>query len=75
MFLLSGTFFSLSGYPAALQIFARAVLPLTQSVNLSRGLMLGRLDASLLTSVAWMAIVTPVFFVICINTIKRKLIK
>ena len=75
MFLLSGTFFSLSDYPAALQIFAKAVLPLTQSVNLSRGLMLGRLDASLLASIAWMAIVTPVFFVICINAMKRKLIK
>jgi len=37
--------------------------------------MLGRLDASLLTNVAWMAIVTPVFFVICINAMKRKLIK
>jgi len=75
MFLLSGTFFSLSQYPAALQTFANIALPLTHSVNLARGLMLGKPEISLLISIAWIAIVTPIFFIICINAMKRKLVK
>jgi hypothetical protein len=61
--------------PAPLQTFANIALPLTHSVNLARGLMLGKLETSLLISIAWIAIVTPIFFIICINAMKRKLIK
>ena len=75
MFLLCGTFFSLSQYPASLQLFANIALPLTHSVNLTRGLMVGRLEASLLMSITWIAAATPIFFIICINAMKRKLVK
>jgi lipooligosaccharide transport system permease protein len=75
MFLLSGTFFPLTSLPPFMQDFAQAFLPLTHIVNLNRGLMVGRLEASLLMSVAWIAVVTPVFFVLSINLMKRRLIK
>lgn len=75
MFLLSGTFFPLTSLPEFMQIFARAVLPLTQTVDLSRALMLGKLGTSLLLNLAWIAVVTPVFFVLSINLMKKKLIK
>lgn len=75
MFLLSGTFFPISGLPWIVQIIAYAVLPLTHAVNLSRGLMVGNLELSLLLSIVWIAAVTAVFFVLSINLMKRKLIK
>jgi hypothetical protein len=37
--------------------------------------MLGKLETSLLISIVWIAIVTPIFFIICINAMERKLIK
>jgi lipooligosaccharide transport system permease protein len=75
MFLLSGTFFPISDLPWAIQVLAQAFLPLTHAVNLSRGLMVGNLEISLLFSIVWIAIVTTVFFVLSINLMKRKLIK
>lgn len=74
MFLLSGTFFPISGLPWGVQLVAQG-LPLTHAVNLSRGLMIGNLELSLLLSLLWMVVVTPVFFVLSINLMKRKLIK
>jgi lipooligosaccharide transport system permease protein len=75
MFLLSGTFFPIKDLPSFVQIMAYAFLPLTHAVNLSRGLMVGNLESFLLLSVVWLAVVTPVFFVLSINLMKRKLIK
>jgi len=75
MFLLSGTFFPLSQLPTAMQTFAKAVLPLTHTVDLSRALLLGNLQTSLIISIVWVAVVTPVFFVLSINLMKKKLIK
>ena len=75
MFLLSGTFFPLSALPGPVRLFASAVLPLTHVVNLSRGLILGNLGSILLVSVAWMAAVTPVFFVLSIKLMKKRLIQ
>jgi len=75
MFLLSGTFFPLTQLPPFMQIFANAVLPLTHTVTLTRALLLGNLETQLLISLAWIAIVTPVFFILSINLMKRKLIK
>jgi hypothetical protein len=37
--------------------------------------MLGKPETSLLISIAWIAIVTPIFFIVCINAMKRKLVK
>jgi lipooligosaccharide transport system permease protein len=75
MFLLSGTFFPLSQLPTAMQTFAKAVLPLTHTVDLSRALLLGNLQTSLIISIAWIAVVTPVFFVLSINLMKKRLVK
>ena len=75
MFLLSGTFFPLASLPTFMQIFAKAVLPLTQVVSLTRSSMFGNLESSLLISLIWIGVVTPVFFILSINLMKRRLVK
>jgi lipooligosaccharide transport system permease protein len=75
MFLLSGTFFPLTAMPEFLQAIAQLFLPLTNAVTLTRALALGRLEFSLLLNLAWFLTVTPVFVVISINLMKRRLIK
>lgn len=75
MFLLSGTFFPITALPSTVQVLAQAFLPLTHVVNLSRALMIGNIKSSLILSVIWIAAVTPVFFVLSVNLMKRKLIK
>ena len=83
MFLLSGTFFPLSLLPVVLQSAAFAVFPLTHVVNLTRGLMLGKIEPfmglssgfMLAFSILWIAVVTSVFFVLAIKMMKKKLIK
>jgi lipooligosaccharide transport system permease protein len=75
MFLLSGTFFPLATLPDFVQIIAKAFLPLTHVVTLTRGLISGNLESSMIISVVWIAAVTPVFFILSINLMKRKLVK
>jgi lipooligosaccharide transport system permease protein len=75
MFLLSGTFFPLSQLPQGLQTFALAVLPLVHEVTLTRGLITGNLESLMLLSILWILAVTIFFFVLGINSMKRRLIK
>jgi len=75
MFLLSGTFFPISTLPLPAQTAAQVLLPLTHIVNLTRGLILGRIEPLLLLSLAWIIIVTPIFFVLSINLMKKRLIR
>jgi len=75
MFLLSGTFFPLTSMPEFLQIAAQIFLPLTNAVSVTRALALGNIQLSILFNLAWMLIVTPVFFVLAINLMKKRLIK
>jgi lipooligosaccharide transport system permease protein len=75
MFLLSGTFFPLTTLPEILQIIAQIFLPLTNAVNVTRSLALGNIQFSMITNLAWMFIVTPIFFVLAINLMKKRLIK
>jgi lipooligosaccharide transport system permease protein len=75
MFLLSGTFFPLSQLPSAVQTVAQIFLPLTHVVNLTRGLVVGRIEVFLLLSLVWIAVVTLIFFVLSINLMKKRLIK
>jgi lipooligosaccharide transport system permease protein len=75
MFLLSGTFFPLTSMPQFLQVTATILLPLTNAVNVTRALALGNIQLSVLLNLAWMLIVTPVFFVLAINLMKKRLIK
>lgn len=81
MFFLSGTFFPLTSLPSAAQGVALAVLPLTQLVNVSRGIVSGHLEpilglnpaALLLISLAWIICVTIFFFILSINLMKKRL--
>jgi lipooligosaccharide transport system permease protein len=75
MFLLSGTFFPITRLPEFMQIFAQAIFPLTHTISLTRALMFGSLDPSLLLSLAWIAIVTAIFFALGIRQMKKRLIK
>jgi lipooligosaccharide transport system permease protein len=75
MFLLSGTFFPITALPSILQVIAQLFLPLTNAVALTRALTLGKIEFSLLYSIAWLLIITPFFIVLSINLMKRRLIK
>jgi len=75
MFILSGTFFTITGLPEAIQIFAKIFFPLTHAVALSRALALGRINPSLLLNLGWILITAPIFFITAINLMKRRLIK
>lgn len=75
MFILSGTFFSITGLPYAAQTIANLFFPLTHAVKLTRALTVGRLDMALLLSLAWFLVTTPVFFVLSINLMRKRLIK
>ncbi len=75
MFLLSGTFFPLTTLPEILQIIAQIFLPLTNAVNITRSLALGNIQFSMVTNLVWILIVTPIFFVLAINLMKKRLIK
>jgi len=75
MMLICGTFFPLSSLPESIQIVANLFLPLTHAVILSRGLMIGNLEPFAILSLMWLVIATPIFFVLSISLMKRKLIK
>ena len=75
MFLFSGTFFPITALPQLTQIMAQLFLPLTHAVSLTRSLILGRLELSLLLSLAWLMAATIIFFILSINLMKRRLIK
>jgi lipooligosaccharide transport system permease protein len=75
MFILSGTFFSITSLPLVLQNLAKTFFPLTHAVILTRSLAVGRINSTLLLSLAWFAVTTPFFFVISVNMMKKRLIK
>jgi len=75
MFLLSGTFFPLTAMPQIIQITAQIFLPLTNAVQVTRALTLGNIQLSVPINLAWMLIVTPIFFILAINLMKKRLIK
>jgi lipooligosaccharide transport system permease protein len=83
MFLISNTFIPLASFPGQLQTVALAVLPLTHVADLSRGLLVGKIETLgglgpewvTLLAVVWIAIVTVLFFVLSIYLMKRKLIR
>jgi len=75
MFILSGTFFSMSVLPVEVQAFANAFFPLFHAVTITRALTVGRLSATLLLNLSWLLVTTPFFFVLSINLMKKRLIK
>lgn len=74
MFLVSGTFFPLSSLPMGVQQFANAVVPLVHVVDITRAMTWGNLTAGLLLNLAWIVVVTFVFFLIAVNLMRRRLI-
>jgi lipooligosaccharide transport system permease protein len=74
MFLFSGTFFPISILPEPIQLVAIVFLPLTHVVNIVRGLTLGKLNITLVTSLAWIVIVSAVLFILSINLMKKRLV-
>jgi lipooligosaccharide transport system permease protein len=75
MFLLSGTFFPITVLPGFMQVLAYAALPLTHTVTFARALMFGSFSTTVILSLVWIAVVTPLFFVLAVKLMKRKLIK
>jgi lipooligosaccharide transport system permease protein len=83
MFLISNTFIPLASFPSQLQTIALAVLPLTHVADLSRVLVVGKIETLgglgpawvLFLAVFWIAVVTVVFFVLSIYLMERKHIK
>ena len=74
MFLFSGTFFPLSLLPVPVQYFALAFLPLTHVVSIIRSLTFASPGYFMLFNLAWIAVVTVIFFVLSVNLMKKKLI-
>jgi lipooligosaccharide transport system permease protein len=75
MFLFSGTFFPMSALPKFAQAASLAVLPLSHVVRILRGFVLGRVDASLALSGAWIVVVGAVLFLVAIRLMRRRLVK
>ncbi len=75
MFLLSGTFFPLTSMPELVQIAAQIFLPLTNAVTVTRALAIGNIQLSVLLNLVWILIVTPIFVILSINLMKKRLIK
>jgi lipooligosaccharide transport system permease protein len=81
MFFLCGTFFPLTSLPVAAQGVAMAVLPLTNVVNVIRGVVSGHLEpilglnpaVLLAISLVWIIAVTVFFFILSINLMKKRL--
>lgn len=74
MFLFSGTFFPIDILPQVIQKLAWATLPLTHVVYITRSLIMGIIDLSLIPSLIWIAVVTVVMTYISIVLMKRRLI-
>jgi lipooligosaccharide transport system permease protein len=74
MFLFSGTFFPLTVLPPLVQLLAVALLPLTQLVIVTRSLTLTSLSPLFFYSIAWIAVVTVVFFFLATWLMRRRLI-
>jgi lipooligosaccharide transport system permease protein len=81
MFFLCGTFFPLTSLPIAAQGLALSVLPLTQVVSVTRGVVSGGVEpilglsteAIIAYSIVWLIGVTVFFFILSINLMKKRL--
>lgn len=73
MFFFSGVFFPLDRFPPWVHAIAQA-LPLTHAVELSRAILRGRMDASVLWNVLALLVPGVLFFLLALNRMKRRLI-
>jgi lipooligosaccharide transport system permease protein len=74
MFLFAGTFFPLENLPLWAQ-WTAAAMPLTHLVNLARGFSCGRIGASDLTGLAYLAVFAAAVFPMALHRMRRRLIK
>lgn len=74
MFLFSGTFFPLDGFPTWAKT-ASWFLPLTHVVTVARSLILGKPCISLLVNLSLVIALTVIVFYVSIALVKRRLIK
>jgi lipooligosaccharide transport system permease protein len=74
MFLFSGIFFPLDKLPHAVRVVAWFV-PLHQSVDLMRALILDGDAGAALASALWIMVVTAALFVLPMNLLRRRLVK
>jgi lipooligosaccharide transport system permease protein len=72
MFYFSGVFFPLSSFPPEVQTFSW-ILPLTPVVHLTRGLVSGHLDITLLLSLAIIIVMIVPFFILALWLMRRRL--
>ena len=73
MFFFSGVFFPLSSFPKVIQTVSW-ILPLTPVVHLTRALVNGELQFSLLGALAIIVVLTTLFFSLSLITMRRRLI-
>jgi len=74
MFLFSGTFFPLTVLPQLVQLLAILLLPLTQLVIVTRSLTLTTFSPYFFYSLAWIGVVTVIFFFLSTLLMRRRLI-
>jgi lipooligosaccharide transport system permease protein len=74
MFLFSGTFFPLTVLPQLVQLLAILLLPLTQLVIVTRSLTLTTVSPYFFYSLAWIGVVTVIFFFLSTLLMRRRLI-
>lgn len=72
MFFLSGVFFPLDSFPRILQTLSW-IVPLTSVVHLTRALIQGEFELSLLLAVALIIVLATVFFSLTLITMRRRL--
>ena len=74
MFLFSGTFYPITSYPPALQLFV-SLTPLYQGVALCRALITGAVDPSILIHVAYLAVMGLIGLAIVSRRLDKLLLK
>jgi lipooligosaccharide transport system permease protein len=74
MFLVSGVFFPLEGFPAWVQALAW-LLPLHHLVEVLRALVLGTVSAATMGHLAWIGAALAVFFPLPVHLLRRKLVR
>jgi lipooligosaccharide transport system permease protein len=74
MFLFSGTFYSLSVYPAWLRIVVEC-LPLNHAIELMRGLNAGVFDLSMVGHVAYFAVMAIIGLMVTARRLDRLLLR
>jgi lipooligosaccharide transport system permease protein len=74
MFLFSGTFYPLTGYPEALRIVVQ-LTPLWQGVDMIRALATGAVDVGILWHVAYLAVVGTAGLAVVAHRLDRLLLK